>query len=319
MTSEEYFTALVPREMAGSRVDRVVAALFPDYSRTRLQRWINDGQVTLDGQICRPKDAVFGGECVALTAVMDREVVWRPQPLPLDVVYRDDAIMVVNKPAGLVVHPAPGNPDGTLVNGLLYSDPGLAELPRAGIVHRLDKDTTGLMVVACTLTAQKTLVELIQARSVKRRYQALVCGVMSGGGTIDAAVGRHPVDRKRMAVAANGRPAVSHYRVIERFRAHTHVRVDLETGRTHQIRVHMAHIRYPLVGDPVYGRRLIYPPDCSDALKSALSRFKRQALHAARLEFEHPVSGQWLQWGAPLPPDMAALIELLRDNTPAHE
>ena len=319
MTSEEYFTALVPREMAGSRVDRVVAALFPDYSRTRLQRWINDGQVTLDGQICRPKDAVFGGECVALTAVMDREVVWRPQPLPLDVVYRDDAIMVVNKPAGLVVHPAPGNPDGTLVNGLLYSDPGLAELPRAGIVHRLDKDTTGLMVVARTLTAQKTLVELIQARSVKRRYQALVCGVMSGGGTIDAAVGRHPVDRKRMAVAANGRPAVSHYRVIERFRAHTHVRVDLETGRTHQIRVHMAHIRYPLVGDPVYGRRLIYPSDCNDALKMALSRFKRQALHAARLGLEHPVSGQWLQWEASQPGDMAALIELLRDNTPAHE
>lgn len=319
MTSEEYFTAFVPHERAGDRVDRVMAALFPAYSRTRLQRWINNGQVTLDGETCRPKDAVLGGECVELVATMTQEVAWRPQPIPLDVVYRDDSMLVVNKPAGLVVHPAAGNPDGTLVNGLLHDDPALAALPRAGIVHRLDKDTTGLMVVARTLAAQKTLVDMIQARSVKRRYHAVVCGVMSGGGTVDAPIGRHPVDRKRMAVTAGGRPAVSHYRVIERFRSHTHVQVDLETGRTHQIRVHMAHARYPLVGDPVYGRRLTFPPECSDALKTALSRFKRQALHAASLALEHPASGHWLQWDAPEPADMAALIELLRDNAPVHE
>jgi 23S rRNA pseudouridine1911/1915/1917 synthase len=245
-------------------------------------------------------------------------VSWQGEDIPLTIVYEDEEIIIVNKPAGMVVHPAAGNYDGTLVNALLHHAPELNEVPRAGIVHRLDKETSGLLAVARTLKSQKHLVEMLQARVMKRQYQAVACGVMTAGGTVNAPIDRHPVDRKRMAVVANGKPAVTHYRVMERFRIHTHIRVDLETGRTHQIRVHMAHIHYPLVGDPVYGSRLRLPSDCSAELADFLRNFKRQALHAARLGLEHPTTGEMMEWEAPLPEDMQQLIRLLHEDAEQH-
>ena len=306
----------VPMEAAGRRFDQVLAELFSDYSRSRLQQWIKEGAATLDGVAARPRDKVAGGEEVALTVRLEQDERCEAQPMELDIVYADDSILVINKPAGLVVHPAAGNRDGTLQNGLLHFDPSLATVPRAGIVHRLDKETTGLMVVARTLQAQKDLVEQLQERTVKRQYEAIALGEFSGGGKIDAPIGRHPVDRKRMAVlregAAGAKPAVTHYRVTERFRGHTWLSVSLETGRTHQIRVHLSHMKHPLVGDPVYGGRLKLPAGCTEELKGVLRGFKRQALHAARLRLIHPRSGEAMEWEAPLPADMVALIEALR-------
>ncbi len=239
---------------------------------------------------------------------------FEPEEIPLEVVFEDDEVLVIDKPAGLVVHPAAGNPDGTLLNALLYHCPALAAVPRAGIVHRLDKDTTGLMVVAKTLAAQTALVEQLQARTVSREYDAVSVGVMTAGGSLDAPIGRHPRDRKRQAVTASGKPAVTHYRVVERFRAHTHVRCRLETGRTHQIRVHVAHLRFPLVGDPVYGGRLKLPGGAGEALKTLLREFPRQALHARKLAFVHPGSGETLTFRAPLPDDILLLLDYLRDD-----
>ena len=306
----------VPMESAGRRFDQVLAELFSDYSRSRLQAWIKEGAATLDGRAVRPRDKVEGGEEVVLTVRLEQDERCEAQPIELDVVYRDESIFVINKPAGLVVHPAAGNRDGTLQNGLLHLAPELATVPRAGIVHRLDKETSGLMVVARTLQAQKDLVEQLQARTVKRQYEAIALGEFSGGGRIEAPIGRHPVDRKRQAVlregSAGAKPAVTHYRVTERFRGHTWLSVSLETGRTHQIRVHFAHLKHPLVGDPVYGGRLKLPAGCSEALKAVLRGFKRQALHAARLGLIHPRSGEAMEWEAPLPADMVALIEALR-------
>lgn len=309
---------MVPVALGGQRVDQVLARLFPDYSRARLQQWIKSGQVQVDGRQLRPKDKVRGGEWVEVRASTETEVAWQAQPIPLDIVYEDEYILVINKPAGLVVHPASGNPDGTLVNALLNHAPELEQVPRAGIIHRLDKETSGLLVVARNLKAQKHLVEMLQARLMKRQYQAVICGVMPSGGTVEASIGRHPVDRKRMAVVANGKPAVTHYRVIRRFRAHSHIRVDLETGRTHQIRVHMAHIRHPLVGDPVYGQRLRIPPDSSEQMIETLRRFRRQALHAARLGLDHPASGRAMEWEAPLPGDMVHLLDVLQQDAEEH-
>ncbi len=319
MTLLEHFTAVVPDDLAGQRLDQALAQLFPDFSRARLQQWIKAGQVTVDGQQRKPKDKLLGGEQIELAATSEEEVSWQAQPIPLNVVYEDEALLVINKPAGLVVHPATGNPDGTLVNALLNHAPELSEVPRAGIIHRLDKDTSGLLVVARTLKSQKVLVEQLQAREMKREYQAVVCGVLTAGGTVDEPIGRHPVDRKRMAVVYNGKEAITHYRVIERFRAHTHIRVNLETGRTHQIRVHMAHLRYPLVGDQVYGGRLRLPPGCGEALQTMLRQFKRQALHAARLGLVHPGSGEEMSWEAALPDDMLALLRVLAEDAAAHE
>ncbi|ALP52858.1 RNA pseudouridine synthase [Candidatus Tenderia electrophaga] len=318
MSDLETLSAAVPAALAGQRLDQVLAQLFPDYSRARLQQWIKAGQVQVDGKQLRPKDRLLGGEQVAVQATAAREVTWQAQPLPLNIVYEDEHILVIDKPAGLVVHPASGNPDGTLVNALLNHAPELDAVPRAGIVHRLDKETSGLLVVARTLKSQKHLVDMLQARVMKRQYQAVICGVMPSGGTVEAPIGRHPVDRKRMAVVANGKPAVTHYRVIRRFRAHSHIRVDLDTGRTHQIRVHMAHIRHPLVGDPVYGQRLRIPPDSSEQMMATLRRFRRQALHAARLGLEHPASGEPLEWQAPLPDDMVRLLEVLQQDADEH-
>jgi 23S rRNA pseudouridine1911/1915/1917 synthase len=318
MSETETLTAVVPETLGGQRLDQALARLFPDYSRARLQQWIKSGQVLVDGKQLRPKDKVLGGEHVEVQATTEQEVTWQAQPIPLEIVYEDADILVINKPAGLVVHPASGNPDGTLVNALLNHAPELEQVPRAGIIHRLDKETSGLLVVARNLKAQKKLVELLQARIMKRQYQAVICGIMPSGGTVEAPIGRHPVDRKRMAVVANGKQAITHYRVIQRYRAHTHIRVDLETGRTHQIRVHMAHIRHPLVGDPVYGQRLRIPPDSSEQMIETLRGFRRQALHAARLGLEHPATGEHMEWEAPLPEDMVRLLEVLQQDADDH-
>ena len=307
--------ARVPDDLAGMRIDRVLAQLFPEFSRARLQQWLRDGQVRLDRLPPRSaREKVRGGEEVELSAVNEPDERWRPEAMPLDVVYEDESLIVINKPAGMVVHPAAGNRDGTLLNALLHHDPALAAVPRAGIVHRLDKDTSGLLVVARTLSAQHILAAQIQARTISRVYQAVVVGVMTGGGEVDAPIGRHPTLRTRMAIVARGRRAVSHYRVLERFRAHTHISVRLDTGRTHQIRVHMAHLRHPIVGDPVYGGRLRIPPACSPALNATLRGFRRQALHAWRLAVAHPTRGELMEWSADLPQDMRQLLTALRED-----
>ena len=304
----------VPISFAGSRLDQVAAELFADHSRERLKGWIKSGALIVDGHTGKPKDRLAGGEWLQLSATLEEQVRFEPEAIPLDVIYEDDDILVVNKPAGLVVHPAAGNPDGTLLNALLHHSPSLAKVPRAGIVHRLDKDTTGLMVVAKTLAAQTSLVEQLQARTVAREYDAVCVGVMTSGGTVDAPIGRHPKDRKRQAVHASGKPARTHYRVVERFRSHTHVRCRLETGRTHQIRVHLAHRRFPLVGDPVYGGRLKLPAGASEGLKTLLREFPRQALHARQLGFDHPSSGEAVTFSAALPDDLLLLLDYLRDD-----
>jgi len=270
--------------------------------------------VLVDGEQIRPRDKVMGGELVELAVVVDEETHWLAEQIALDIIFEDEQIVVINKPAGMVVHPGAGNSRGTLSNALLYYLPELATVPRAGIVHRLDKDTSGLLVVAKTLSAHKHLVEQLQLRSVTREYLAFCYGVMTAGGTVDAPIGRHPTNRLRMAVREDGKPAITHYRVKQRYRAHTLVNVNLETGRTHQIRVHMSYIHYPLVGDFVYGGRLRIPPDCDDAFAQVLRDFKRQALHAAALGLIHPKTGEVMQWQAPVPDDMAALINLAQQD-----
>jgi 23S rRNA pseudouridine1911/1915/1917 synthase len=310
--------AQVPLALAGQRLDRVVAELFPDYSRSRLAEWIKAGRLRIDGREARPRDPVVGGERIVLATELEAQVDSAPEDIALAIVYEDRHLLVVDKPPGLVVHPGAGNPAGTLQNALLHHDPKLAEIPRAGIVHRLDKDTSGVMVVARTLAAHTRLVEMIAAREVHRRYEAVVYGVLVSGGTIDAPIGRDRHERTRMAVSEgeSSRDAVTHYRVRERFRAQSRLQVDLETGRTHQIRVHFAHIRHPLVGDAVYGG-LKLPKGGTPELVAALRVFRRQALHAERLAFPHPVSGKPLEVGAPRPPDMDVLIDALRADNPA--
>ncbi len=304
-------TLQIPHEQAGQRLDQALAALLPDYSRSRLKSWIDAGEVLVDGSVRRPKDKVFGGEAVAVAATLADEVPAAAQVIPLELAYADKHVLIVNKPAGLVVHPGAGNPDGTLQNALLAFDTNLSVLPRAGIVHRLDKDTSGLLIVARTLPAHTALVRMLEEREIHREYEAICRGVMTAGGTVDAPIDRHPTDRVRMAIRTGGRDSVSHYRVIQRFRGHTHVRVQLETGRTHQIRVHLAHIEYPIVGDRVYGGRLALPKGASELLRTALRDFPRQALHAARLQLEHPVTGKPLEVVAPLPEDMVRLLKVL--------
>lgn len=318
MAEPEVFSQTIPVELAGQRLDQALAAIFTDFSRARLQRWIKDGHVTVDGAQMKPRDLVHGGQVVQLSVVLEEETHWRPQALPLDIVYEDASVIVVNKPAGVVVHPGAGNMDGTLSNALLHHAPELESVPRAGVVHRIDKDTTGLLVIARTLKAQKSLVEQLQARAFDREYEALAQGVMTAGGTVDAPIGRHPVHRLRQAVVPNGKEAITHYRVQEKFRSHTYIRVKLETGRTHQIRVHMAYIHYPLVGDPLYGGRLHIPAGATPELEAVLRAFKRQALHAARLGFVHPESSKVVEWRVPLPDDMTQLIEACRQDMEYH-
>jgi len=301
----------VPSGHAGQRLDQALAALLPDYSRSRLKAWIEAGEVRVDGDIRRPRDKVSGGEVISIQASLPEETRAAPQDIPLVLVHEDRDVFVVDKPAGLVVHPGAGNPDRTLQNALLALDPDLARLPRAGIVHRLDKDTSGLLIVARTLPAHTALVRMLGEREIHREYEDVCRGVMTAGGTVDAPIDRHPRERVRMAVREGGRDAVTHYRVIHRFPAHTHVRVQLETGRTHQIRVHLAHAGYPIVGDRVYGGRLTLPKGASEALRTALREFPRQALHAARLELAHPVTGRPLECRSPLPADLRGLLAVL--------
>ena len=310
-------TATVPDEAAGRRFDAVLAELFPDYSRSRLSAWIKSGDARLDGETARPRDPVRGGETVSVTAVLEVQTHSEPEDIALDVLYEDELVIVINKPAGLVVHPGAGNPAGTLVNALLHRDPALANLPRAGIVHRLDKDTSGVMVVARTLPAHTALIEQLSGRQVHRQYLAVVVGALVSGGTANAPIDRHPRDRIRMAVRDDGKDAVTHFRLRERFRAHTLLECRLETGRTHQIRVHMAHLKHPIVGDPLYGGPLKLPKGASPELVEALRGFRRQALHAETLEFAHPVSGEPIRCSAPMPADMQALVKVLHDDTKA--
>jgi 23S rRNA pseudouridine1911/1915/1917 synthase len=297
--------------LAGLRLDQALARALPQYSRARLQAWIEAGAVRVDGQLPRARDKVHGGETVRIEARLEPETRVAAEDLPVDVVHKDRGIFVLNKPAGLVVHPGAGNASRTLQNALLALDPKLAVVPRAGLVHRLDKDTSGLMVVARTPEAHAALVAALAEREIERAYLAVCIGVMTGGGTVDEPIGRHRTQRTRMAVRADGREAVTHYRVLKRFRGHTFVRAQLESGRTHQIRVHLAHIGYPLVGDPVYGGRRRIPRGATEPLVTALDAFKRQALHATYLALEHPLTGKPMEWEAPPPADMAALLAAL--------
>lgn len=309
--------AVIPQEAAGRRLDQALADLFPEYSRARLQRWLKAGMLAVDDASPRGRTPVQGGERVVLNALLEQEGPVLAESIPLDVVAEDEELLVLNKPAGLVVHPGAGNPDGTLQNALLHYAPGLSAIPRSGIVHRLDRDTTGLMVVAKTLTAHAALVEQLQSRSMGREYLALVNGEFTAGGTVNAALGRHPRDRLRMAVRRDGKPAVTHYRLLERFAAHTLLRCQLESGRTHQIRVHMASIQHPIVGDPLYGGRLRLPPGGNETVNTALREFPRQALHAEALTLIHPQTGETCRWEAPMPDDFLGLLEVLRSGAAA--
>jgi len=300
-----------PPELAGRRLDQALAALLPQYSRTRIQRWIEEGAVRVNGLAPRARDVVVGGEAATVEARQTDETAVAAEKLPLDIVHQDTALIVINKPAGVVVHPGAGNREHTLQNALLAHDPKLRRVPRAGLVHRIDKDTSGLLVVARTLESQGALVAALAGHDIEREYLALCTGAMTGGGTVDEPIGRHRTQRIKMAVRSDGRAAVTHYRIEKRFRAHTLARVRLETGRTHQIRVHLAHVGYPIVGDPVYGGRRRLPAGATPQLIAALEGFKRQALHAARLEFVHPKSGKSVSYEAPLPADFTQLLGAL--------
>ncbi len=298
-------------EAAGSRLDQALASALPQFSRSRLQSWIESGLVRVDGRQPKPRDKVLGGEQVVLEARFAASTRVAPEERPVDVVYSDSHLLIVNKPAGLVVHPGAGNAHGTLQNALLALDPELALVPRAGIVHRLDKDTSGLLLVARTPEVHVALVDLLAERAIKREYLALAQGALTGGGTVAAAIGRHRSDRLKMSVRSDGREAITHYRIEKRFPVHTLLRVTLQTGRTHQIRVHLAHIGYPIVGDPVYGGRRRLPAGASPQLLAALAGFRRQALHAALLALQHPVTGKALRAEVPLPADFTSLLAVL--------
>ncbi|NQY50088.1 MAG: 23S rRNA pseudouridine(1911/1915/1917) synthase RluD [Colwellia sp.] len=306
---------IVPESCLGKRFDQTLAIMFPDYSRSRIKEWILAGQVQVNSEVLtRPREKMYGGEVVEINAKVETELRFEAQNIPLDIVYEDEYILVINKPVGLVVHPGAGNPDGTLLNALLHHYPQIGVVPRAGIVHRLDKDTTGLMVIAKTIAAQTNLVEAMQLREITREYEAIACGVMTAGGLVDQPIGRHSTKRTQMAVSFVGRPSVTHYRVMEKYRLHTRLRLRLETGRTHQIRVHMSHITHPLVGDPVYGGRPRPPKNATPELLMKLRSFKRQALHAAMLSLFHPITGEEMTWHAELPEDFVELVKLLQDD-----
>lgn len=308
---EEY---TVPHEHAGRRLDQVAAHIFDEFSRSRIQHWIKEASITVDGRHCKPKDKVYEGDNITLRATIDKYDDWQAEDIPLSVIFDDEHIIVINKPAGLVVHPGAGIPGGTLLNGLLFHYPELSVLPRAGIVHRLDKETTGLMVIARSPLAHNHLIQQLQERTLGREYEALVMGELTGGGSIDAPIGRHPTQRTKMAVvraeSVNAKEAITHYRLLQRYKGYTHIRCQLETGRTHQIRVHMAHIKHPLVGDPVYLSRQKWMAGSSDKLKEALGAFKRQALHAKKLSLIHPQNQELYSWEVDLPDDMQQLLHV---------
>tara|TARA_B100000900_G_scaffold157900_1_gene134165 strand:+ start:4017 stop:4988 length:972 start_codon:yes stop_codon:yes gene_type:complete len=311
---QDCLEARVPIQCHGMRLDQVAAELFPDYSRNRLATWIKEGRLTVDGRTVKPREKATASAQVTLMVTDEPVIDWQPQSLPLDIIFEDEHILVVNKPAGVVVHPATGHADGTLVNALLAHAPELDALPRGGIVHRLDKETSGIMFVARSSLAHKSLVAQLSERTVSRTYCAICTGALTGGGKIDAPIDRHPTARTKMAVVADGKPAVTHYRIAHRFKHYTQLQVNLETGRTHQIRVHMAHRKWPLIGDPVYGGRQRVPAGASDLLMSILRGFPRQALHAQALEFEHPASGDWMGFEADLADDLVNLLKVLESE-----
>ena len=312
--ASEPLMAAVPAALTGERLDKILALLWPRFSRARLQQWVHQGQVLVDGQKRRPRDRLKGGESISVIAIAEANERWQGEDIALNIVYQDDALLIVDKAAGMVVHPAAGNPSGTLLNALLFHDPDLARVPRAGIVHRLDKDTSGLLVVARTIESQADLVRQLQAREFERVYEAVVFGQLTAGGCVDEPIGRHPKQRTKMAVVAAGREARTHYRLRQRFRRHSHLELRLETGRTHQIRVHMAYIRHPIVGDPAYAGRRRNAAGSSESLRNMLEGFGRQALHAARLGLCHPLTGETMFWESPLPDDMRLLLATLHQD-----
>ena len=313
-------SAEVQPEQMGQRLDQTLAELFPDYSRSRLKTWIEEDLVSLDGKVANiPRTKVYGGEQVQISVEVEDETHFEPENLPLNIVYEDEHILVINKPKDFVVHPGAGNPRGTVLNALLYHYPKISEVPRAGIVHRLDKDTTGLMVIAKTIPAQTQLVRDLQQRKITREYEAVAFGIMTKGGTVDEPMARHPTKRTAMAVHPLGKPAVTHYRIMEHFRNYTRLRLRLETGRTHQIRVHMAHIAHPLLGDQTYGGRPRPPKNASEEFMAVLRNFQRQALHAIMLRLEHPITGELMEWYAPLPEDFVELITALKVDYQLHK
>ena len=308
----EVLKIIIPTRMTGERLDASLAEMLPDFSRSKITAWIKSGDALINGKNFKPKDKVSGDEAVDLTLNQKQSNDWAAEKIPLNVVYEDEDIIVINKEFGLVTHPGAGNWTGTLANALLYYDPALSKLDRAGIVHRLDKNTSGLMVVARNEKSQKYLVEQLQNHSVDREYSAIVYGHMIAGGTVDEPIGRDPKDRVKQAVSMSGKNAITHYRAIDRFKSHTHVKAILETGRTHQIRVHLSHVGHSLIGDPMYGGRVRFPKKASEELKDALLNFKRQALHSKKLTLNHPISGELMSWKAPLPDDMLGLLEVLK-------
>jgi len=320
MSEQISLQADVPTDLGGKRLDQVLAQLFPDYSRSRIKTWILDDKITVDGEIFNtPREKLLGGEVVNVETTIEAPREYEAQDIKLNIVYEDDDILVINKPMGLVVHPGAGNPNGTVLNALLHYYPEIINVPRAGIVHRLDKDTTGLMVVAKTIQAQTHLVKALQKReNFTREYEALCNGTMTAGGMVEKAIGRHPTQRTHMAVHEMGKPAITHYRVAEKFRAHTRLRLRLETGRTHQIRVHMAHLNHPLIGDQSYGGRPRPPKGATPELFELLRSFRRQALHAVKLSIAHPITGEMMTWQAPIPDDMVAMTHALREDTKAN-
>ena len=309
---------VIPDRLIGQRIDSALATMLPDYSRSKITAWVRSGKALVNDKAFKAKEKVLGGEVVALSIIQEKSNAWLGEDIPIDVVYEDDDIIVLNKPVGLVTHPGAGNWTGTLANALLHYEPALATLDRAGIVHRLDKNTSGLMVVARSELAQKNLVEQLQTHVVSREYSAIVYGHMISGGSVDAPIGRDPKDRIRQAVVeeGEGKEAVTHYRVIDRFKHHTHVKCILETGRTHQIRVHMSHIEHPLIADPMYGGKIRFPKKAEEALKDVLKGFNRQALHAKKLTLMHPISGEEMSWKAPLPKDLDDLLKALAKFDP---
>jgi 23S rRNA pseudouridine1911/1915/1917 synthase len=309
--ADSKLATIIDEDCNGKRFDQALAVLFPDYSRARLQNWIKQGRALLDGAVVQPRTRVKTGQAVELDAVVETIGEPAPEPMQLDIVFEDEHIMVINKPAGLVVHPGAGNPAGTLMNGLLHHAPELGTLPRAGILHRLDKDTTGLLMIARSVRAHTRLVRDMEERKIRREYRAVCNDRLVAGATVDAPVGRDPGHRTRMKVTSTGKPAVTHYRVLARFAMHSFIAVRLETGRTHQIRVHMMHTHHPLIGDPVYGGRLRVPAGSDEQLTAALQGFKRPALHAYELGFEHPDSGAAMRFQAPLPQDLLDLLHAL--------
>lgn len=310
---------VIPNEMSGKRLDQALAILLPEHSRARLQGWIRNGFVQIDKRSRRPRDKVRGGEQVEIRAKIEAQNSACPEDIPLEIVFEDEHLIIINKPADLIVHPGAGNPQHTLMNALLHHDQQLVQVPRAGIVHRLDKDTTGLLVIARTPQSHTYLVDQLQARNIYREYETIVNGIMTAGGTIEQAIGRHPKHRTRMAVVKNGRPATTHYRIIKKYRHHTHLQVNLETGRTHQIRVHLTWYHYPIIGDPLYGSMKQLVKGMDPELANIITAFPRQALHARAIKLVHPQSNELMEWKSPIPEDMVALINALESDRKKHE